>query len=152
MAITGGQLWLAFLAGLQTAAILAGERVWRAVPVAAVAMAVMVGLDLVLVPAFGAIGAAAATVAGTVVMVAAFGWFLEHASGLRTPRPSLRVLAAGLLSALVAARLASAGLVPAAITAAAVYCVVLLGTRVVRRADVVRLRLLMASASRGAPA
>jgi O-antigen/teichoic acid export membrane protein len=152
MAITGGQLWLAFLAGLQTAAILAGERVWRAVPVAAVAMAVMVGLDLVLVPAFGAVGAAAATVAGTVVMVTAFGWFLEHASGLRTPRPSLKVLGAGLLSALVAARLASAGLVPAAITAVAVYCAVLLGTRVVRRADVVRVRLLMASASRGAPA
>ncbi len=155
MAITGGQLWLAFLAGLQTAAILAGERVWRAVPVAAGAMAVMVGLDVLLVPAFGAVGAAAATVAGTVVMVLAFGWFLERASGLRTPRPSLRVLVAGLLSAVVAARLASAGLVPAGTAAALVYAVVLVATGAVRRADVTRLRVLVSStaaARRGAPA
>jgi len=155
MAITGGQLWLAFLAGLQTAAILAGERVWRAVPVAAVAMAVMVGLDLVLVPSFGAVGAAAATVAGTVVMVVAFGWFLERASGLRTPRPPVRVLVAGVLSALVAARLAPAGIVPAGAAAAVVYGVLMFATGVVRRTDVARLRLLVtstAAAGPGAPA
>jgi len=151
MAITGGQLWLAFLAGLQTAAILAGERVWRAVPVAATAMVVMVGLDLVLVPAFGAVGAAAATVAGTVVMVLAFGWFLERTAGLRTPRPPARILAAGLLSAGVAAWLAPVGLVPAGVAAVAAYGAVLVGTRVVRRADVARLRVLVASTPAARP-
>ena len=142
LAIAGGQLWLAFLAALQSAAIVAGERVWRAVPVAAGAMAVMVGLDVALVPPFGAVGAAAATVVGTVVMVVAFGRFLARTAGLRTPRPAPGVLAAGVLAALVAAALAPAGLVPAGLAAAGVYAAAVLSTGAVRGADLARLRSL----------
>jgi O-antigen/teichoic acid export membrane protein len=142
LAVAGGSLWLAFLAALQTAAILAGGRVWRAVPVAAGAMAVMVGLDLFLVPRFGAVGAAAATVAGTVVMVGAFGRFLRRSAGLRTPFPSLRVLGAGVATAVVAALLAPAGLVTAGVTAVAVFAGLVLLTGAVRRADLVRLGAL----------
>jgi O-antigen/teichoic acid export membrane protein len=146
LAIAGGSLWLAFLAALQTAAILAGEQVWRAVPVAAGAMAVMVGLDLVLVPRFGAVGAAAATVAGTVVMVVAFGRFLRVTSGLRTVFPSLRVLGAGVATAAVAALLAPTGLVPAGVTAAGVFAGLVLVTGAVRRTDLVRLLALVRGA------
>jgi O-antigen/teichoic acid export membrane protein len=142
LAIAGGSLWLAFLAALQTAAILAGDRVWRAVPVAAGAMVVMVGLDVALVPRFGAVGAAAATVAGTVVMVTAFGRFLRRTSGLRTACPSLRVLGAGVVTAAVAARLAPTGLVAAGAAASIVFAGLVLVTGAVRRADVDRLRAL----------
>ncbi|HEV3449897.1 MAG TPA: oligosaccharide flippase family protein [Acidimicrobiia bacterium] len=139
LAIAGGQLWLAFLAALQSAAIVAGDRVWPAVPVAAAAMAVMVGLDLALVPPFGAVGAAAATVAGTVVMVGAFGRFLARRAGLRTPRPAVGVLAAGVLAAVVSAVLAPTGLVPAAAGGLLAYAAAVLASGAVRRADVARL-------------
>jgi len=147
--------WLDFLlqsrppeviAGLQTAAILAGERIWRAVPVAAGAMAVMVGLDLALVPRFGAPGAASATVAGTIVMVVVFGRFLRDTSGLRTSFPSLRILGAGVVTAAVAALLAPTGLVAAGASAALVFVVLVLVTGAVRRADVTRLRALVRGA------
>jgi O-antigen/teichoic acid export membrane protein len=146
LAIAGGSLWIAFLAGLQLAAILAGERVWRAVPVAAGAMAVMVGLDVALVPRYGAVGAAAATVAGTVVMVVVFGRFLHGSSALRTGMPPLRVLGAGVVTAAVAALLAPAGLVPAGAVAAAVFVGLVLVSGAVRRADVARLRALVRGA------
>ena len=87
-------------------------------------------------------------------MVVSFGWFLARASGLRTPRPALRILGAGLVSAMVAARLAPSGLAPAGAAAVAVYAVVLAATGVVRRADVARLRVLVSPAAtqRGAAA
>jgi O-antigen/teichoic acid export membrane protein len=142
LAIAGGSLWLAFLAGLQTAAILAGDRIWRAVPVAAGAMVVMVGLDFALVPRLGAAGAAVATVAGTIVMVVVFGRFLRATAGLRTALPSLRVLGAGVVTAAVAALLAPTGLVAAGASATVVFVVLALLSGAVRRADVARLRAL----------
>jgi O-antigen/teichoic acid export membrane protein len=150
LAIAGGQLWLAFLAGLQSAAILSGDRVWRAVPVAAAVMGVIVGLDIVLVPTFGAIGAAAATVAGTLVMLAAFGRFLARHAGLRTPRPAGTVVIAGVLTAVVAGLVAPLGLVAAGAAAILVYAAVVLMTGVVTGADLGRLRTLIRPAVGGA--
>jgi len=142
LAIAGGQLWIAFLAGLQSSAILAGRRVWRAVPVIGAVVAMILALDLALVPPFGAVGAAAATVAGSIVMVAALGRFLARTAGLRTPRPAAGVLVAGVLTAVVGALLAPAGLLPATAAAVAVYLTVVLATGAVTRADLARVRLL----------
>ena len=148
LAIVGGQLWLAFLAGLQGAAILAGDRVWPAVPVAVGVVGVIVGLDLVLVPSFGAVGAAAATVAGTLVTIVALGRFLGRQAGLRTPRPATRVVAAGVLAAVVAAVVAPVGLLAAGGAATVVYLGVVLMTGAVTPADLGRLRALTRPASR----
>jgi O-antigen/teichoic acid export membrane protein len=149
LAIVGGQLWLAFLAGLQGAAILAGDRVWPAVPVAAAVMGVIVGLDVVLVPTFGAVGAAAATVAGTIVLLVALGRFLARHLGLRTPRPPGRVVMAGLVTAVVAAVVAPVGLLVAVVAASAAYVGVVVVTGAVTRADVGRLRALTGPAPNG---
>ena len=140
LAILGGQLWLAFLAGLQGAAILAGERVWPVLPVAGVALATVVALDLALVPPFGAVGASAATGAGSVVMVVALGRYLARRAGLRTPRPAPGVLAAGVLTAAAAAALAPFGVVGAAVGAGLVFVVVVLATGAVTVADLHRVR------------
>jgi O-antigen/teichoic acid export membrane protein len=142
LAIAGGQLWLAFLAGLQSSAILAGPRVWRAVPVTAAVVAMIVALDLALVPSFGAVGAAAATVAGSVVMVLALGRFLARTAGLRTPWPAPGVLLAGVLTAAVSAVLAPVGLLVAAPAAGLVFVAVVFATGAVTRADLVRVRAL----------
>ena len=142
LAIAGGQLWIAFLAALQIAAVAAGERIWRAVPLMASVVAVIVALDLVLVPAFGAIGAAAATAAGSIVMVAALDRFLARTAALRTPRPALGVLVAGVAAAVTAWMLAPTGLVAAGAAATAVYAATVLVTGAVTRADLVRLRLV----------
>lgn len=151
LAIVGGQLWLAFLAGLQGAAILAGDRVWPAVPVAALVMGVIVGLDVVLVPSFGAVGAAAATVAGTLVMIVALGRFLARHAGLRTPRPATRVVAAGVLTAVVAAVVAPVGLFAAVGAATVVYAGMVLMTGAVTGADLGRLRALTRPAPKVGP-
>jgi hypothetical protein len=110
--------------------------------VAAAATLVMVGLDVALVLPFGAVGAAAATVGGTVALVVAFGGFLGRTAGLRTPRPAAGVLVAGVLAAAVAAALAPTGLLPAAAAAATVYAAAVIVTGAVRGADVARLRAL----------
>ncbi|HEV2310329.1 MAG TPA: polysaccharide biosynthesis C-terminal domain-containing protein, partial [Acidimicrobiia bacterium] len=144
LAIAGGQLWIGFLAGLQSSAILAGRRVWRAVPVVAAVVALIVLIDLLLVPPFGAIGAAAATVVGSVVMVVALGRFLLRAEGLRTPLPAPGVLLAGALTAVVSALLAPAGLLVAVLLAGLTFGAVVVATGSVRRADVRRLRALLA--------
>jgi O-antigen/teichoic acid export membrane protein len=142
LAIGGGQLWIAFLAALQVAAVAAGERIWRAVPLMASVVAVIVALDLALVPAYGAIGAAAATAAGSVVMVTALDRFLVRTAALRTPRPALGVLVAGVATAVTAWILAPVGLVVAGAAAAAVYGATVLVTGAVTRADLIRLRLV----------
>lgn len=142
LAIAGGQLWIAFLAALQIAAVAAGERIWRAVPLMASVVAVIVALDLALVPAFGAIGAAAATTAGSIVMVTALDRFLARTAALRTPRPALGVLIAGVATAVTAWMLAPIGLVVAGAAATAVYAATVLVTGAVTRADLVRLRLV----------
>ena len=144
LAIAGGQLWIAFLAGLQSSAILAGRRVWRVVPVVASVVVFIVVLDLALVPPFGAVGAAAATVVGAVVMVLALGRFLARAEGLRTPRPAPGVLLAGVLTAVVSALLAPAGLLVAAPVAGLTFGAVVLATGAVTRADLRRVQALLA--------
>ncbi len=140
LAIAGGQLWIAFLAALQSAAILAGERVWRAVPLIAAVVAIIVALDLALVPPFGAVGAAAATAAGSVVMVFALGRFLHRTAALRTPRPAVGILVAGLATAATAWVLAPVGLVVAGAAGTAVYAVTVIGTGAVTGSDLARLR------------
>lgn len=141
LAIAGGQLWIAFFAALQIAAIAAGERIWRAVPLIGAVVAVIVALDVVLVPAFGAVGAAVATVAGSVVMVTALDRFLVRTAALRTPRPAVGVLVAGIATAVTAWWLAPVGLVVAGVAGVVVYGAAVVLTGAVSRADLVRLRL-----------
>jgi O-antigen/teichoic acid export membrane protein len=105
-------------------------------------VAVVVALDVVLVPAFGAVGAAAATAAGSVVMVTALDHFLARTAALRTPRPAVGVLVAGVATAVTAWWLAPVGLLVAGVASVVVYATAVLVTGAVSRADLVRLRLL----------
>ena len=139
LAILGAQLFLAFLVAVQGAAILSGDKVTSALPIAAGITSVTIILDLAVVWKYGAIGAAAATAAGQVVAVAVFAVYIRRTIGLHTHLPPAGALAAAVTGGAAAWVLRDLGVVVAAGSGVTAYALVLMATRTVRRSDLRRL-------------
>jgi O-antigen/teichoic acid export membrane protein len=86
--------WLAILSTVQGAMILAEGCTTRALQASLVILVVAAGLDLALINAFGAAGAAWATVGAAVTSCIVFDVLNRRVTGIGTPLPSLRLVAA----------------------------------------------------------
>lgn len=93
--ILGSQIWLTFAVSLMGTVLMSSERIRRVVPVAAGITATTVSLDLALIPHWGAIGAASATVVATVVAALVFTMVSGRWGEPRVPWPPLPLLVAG---------------------------------------------------------
>lgn len=143
LAILGAQVWLAFVAYVQGSLIIAGDFQRRGVLVAAAITAVVVVLDLALVPAFGAQGAASASLVTAVVTVFAFARFHRAHAGITTMVPPPGILLAA-LAAGVAAWLLRFQVLPAALLLSFLtYALALVVTRSVTASDVARLQAII---------
>ncbi|MDQ6946803.1 MAG: oligosaccharide flippase family protein [Actinomycetota bacterium] len=91
-AIMGAAQWLTWLAFVQSALIMAGDSMRRAVLVGASIAGVTAVLDVLLVPAFGATGAAVAMVISWTFSALVLGRFNARTTGISTTLPSARVL------------------------------------------------------------
>jgi len=140
LATMGAAQWLTFVIGMQGALVMAGDSVGRGVAVGALNTAVLVGLDVVLVPTYGAEGAAVAMVASWAFAVTALHVFHRRTAGVSTPLPSVRLLAATAALAGVVFPLRHGPLAVTLVVAAATYAAALWATGAVRGHDLRRLR------------
>lgn len=93
LAVMGAAQWLTWLVSTQSALIMAGDDMRKAVRTGLCIAGVTVALDLVLVPAFGATGAAAAMLVSWTFTAYTLHRFSIRTVGVGTSPPSLRVLA-----------------------------------------------------------
>lgn len=143
LAILGGHVWLALVGYVQGTLLLAGDHPRRGIVVAAAITGVVVVLDVVLIPWFGASGAAAAGLVTAVVTVVAFGRFHRSTSGLVTRLPPAGAAIAAIAGGGGAWLLREAGLPAALATAGVVYVTMLIVTRAVTRTDLERLHTIL---------
>ena len=105
-------------------------------PATATAVVVNVGLNLVLIPPYGALGSAWATVVTEVLTMALMFATCLWRMRLRPPlRPILAALASAGLMALAIAAVQPLGLVPALVVGGAVYAAAILATGGIRLAE-----------------
>lgn len=132
------------IAGATSAAVLTGPRPRLAAELGAVAVAVNIGLDAALIPPFGAIGAAAATVAvqaGSVVVGIAYAW---RSLALRYPLAGVArtcAVAGAAAAVVLGVPLPEGGpshLAVGAAAGAAAYLAIGVATRVIRGDDLRR--------------
>lgn len=129
------------LAGPASAAVLTGPRPRLVAEVGAAAIAVNLILDFALIPPFGTVGAATATVAAQAISVTVGIVYASRRLGLRYPvGATLRLVGAAILAALAAAGVeglfeGKAALALAALTGAAVYGLLLPATRAISLSD-----------------
>ncbi len=126
LAIVGGAYVVQFLATVQGVLGQATDWLVPSVRRAGVALAVMVALDLVLIPRWGSDGAAWATLAATLLLAGSLTRMFA-AGGVRTPPPPVRVVVAGAAMAVTALALRPEPVL-AAVLAALAYAAVLAAT------------------------
>lgn len=139
LAIMGASLWLMFLVSLQSVLVQAGDHVRRGVAVVGFTAAATVVLDLVLIPKWGATGAATAMFVSWLCSAVALARLHRRTVGIRTPLPSAGVLVALLVAGGVAVTLRDVPLVAAA-GAGAAYLVTVVLTKAVTPQDIEKLR------------
>ncbi len=135
LAILGAQIWLDFINTLQGTLIVAADTVRAAMPRAVIVMGVLVALDIALVLAFRAVGAAVALAVFQIINVAVFRRFNARSTGIHTPLPQIQVLGAAAACGLTAAMVASVSLALAVVAGGFAYAVVLAVTGGVQRTD-----------------
>jgi O-antigen/teichoic acid export membrane protein len=140
LAIMGAAQWLTFVIMVQGALVMGGDVIGRGIRVGLVNAAVTVVLDLVLVPRYGPLGAAAAMVASWVFAAATLDRFHRRTVGIATPLPSAGLIAATAAMALVLAFLHDAPIAVSGAAGAVVYVAAMFVTGVVGGGDVARLR------------
>lgn len=140
LAIMGGAQWLTFVIMVQGALVMGGDVVGRGIAVGAMIAGVTVGLDLVLAPRYGPVGAAAAMVVSWVFAAAALDWFHRRTVGIATPLPSVHLVAATAAMGLVLVALRHAPLLVAGGAGALAYGAGMLLTGAVSAGDLARLR------------
>jgi O-antigen/teichoic acid export membrane protein len=138
LAILGGSLWLTLVALVQGVLILAGDHVRRGITVAAAVTAATVVMDLVLIGAYGTVGAAWAGAATSALTVVAFGWLHHVTLGLATPLPPMGMIAAAAV-ALALPRTVQVPDLLAVMLASAAYVGVLVASGALRIEDVTRI-------------
>lgn len=134
-----GQL-LVFILQLQGALINSSARVWKGLAVTAANTAVTVVLDLILIPEYGAIGAAWAMVGTYVWSVTIVDVFNRRALGFKTPLPHPGVPAALIGAGLAVAATRGTSPFLALVVGTAVYSGLLVATRAITGADIERAR------------
>lgn len=144
LAIMGAGQWLTFVIAMQGALVMAGDSVGRGVAVGVLNTAVLVVLDLVLVPIHGVKGAAAAMVGSWVFAVAALDVYHRRTSRVSTPLPPFRILAAAAALGVAVFLLRHGPVAVAAGVGAAAYAGSLWLTGAVRGSELRRLRFLLA--------
>ncbi len=100
-------------------------------------------LDVILIPRFGATGAAIAMVVSWAIMATANDWVNRRSVALRTPAPTMRVIVATVTMATVLMFLPDVLGVAAVLIGGLAYLVVLFATGAVTRRDVARFRSLL---------
>lgn len=141
LAILGAQLWIGFVAAVQGTLLLAGDA-RRAMPAAVAVGLIVLGLDVTLIPTYGATGAAWAIVAGQISAVATFGFVIRRRFSLRTPLPSLAMVASALATGVVAWQLRSSAAI-AVVAGMATYVVLAIALKVIGTAELRRLRTII---------
>lgn len=142
-AIMGAAQWLTWLIFTQSALIMAGDAMGRAVRTGAAIAGVTVALDLLLVPTFGATGATCAMVASWAFSAVALHRFARRTAGISTPLPSARVLVPTAVMGVVVACLRHQPLVVPVVAGIAVYAVGVVVSRAFTPADCARLVTLV---------
>ncbi len=104
-AIMGAAHWLTWLASTQSALIMAGDHMRMAVMVALRITGVTLLLDVMLVPPFGAAGAATGMVISWALTVIILHRFSHRTVAIGTPLPSIPILASTVIMGLVVAML-----------------------------------------------
>lgn len=140
VAIMGAAQWLTFVIMVQGALVMGGDVVGRGILVGVVNAIVTVGLDLLLVPRYGPVGAAVAMVVSWAFAAAALDCFHRRTTGIATPLPSIRLVAATGLLALVLVVLRDAPLMVSAGAGAMAYGATMLLTGAVGIGDLARIR------------
>jgi O-antigen/teichoic acid export membrane protein len=148
LAILGAQLWLSFVSSIQGTILIAGGETRRAILRAGLVAAITVALDVAVIPAHGARGAASVLIVTEVATVLSFGELIWRRWRIATPIPPLGAIAAA-AGCGVAAWLLRDYLALAVLAGAVVYGGGLLLTGTVDRRDLTRLRA--AVLRRGAP-
>ena len=143
LAILGSQVWLSFVAYVQGSLIVAGDFQRRGVVVAGSITAVVVVLDLALIPPFGAEGAAVAGLVTAAVTVVGFARFHRAHTGIDTMPPPPGVLLAALVAGGAAWVLRDQALPVGLLLSGVTYALVLILTRSVTTADAARLRSII---------
>ena len=138
-AVMGAAHWLTWLIYTQSALIMAGDSMRRAVLLALSIGGVTVILDLCLVPPFGAMGAAVAMVVSWTFSVVALDRFARRTAGISTALPSARVLLPTACMGAVVAILRGQALVIPVVVGAFVYALGVWCSRAFTPADMVRL-------------
>ena len=145
--IMGAAQWLTFVVMVQGTLVMSGDVVGRGIAVGGVIAAVTIGLDVVLVPLYGANGAAAAMVASWVFAAGLLDAFHRRTVGIATPLPSPGLLTASAAMGLVVFLLSGSPLVVAVIAGAFAYGAVVFLTGAVTPGDVARFRRALSGQS-----
>jgi O-antigen/teichoic acid export membrane protein len=138
-AIMGAAQWLTWLIYTQSALIMAGESMRRAVLLGVSITGLTVALDMCLVPIFGATGAAAAMVVSWTFSALALDRFARRTAGVSTALPSARVLVATAGMAAAALLLRGQTLVIPVLVGGVVYVLGVWGSGAFTPVDVARL-------------
>ena len=143
LAVLGAAQWLTFVILVQGALVMAGDAVGRGIVVGAMIALVTVVLDIVLVPPFGAVGAAAAAVVAWAFGAVALHHLHRRHHGIPTPSPSVGMLAAAAGMAVPMLVLRDLPLPVPVLAGLLAYIAGLLLTGTVGRSDIRRLRTVL---------
>lgn len=138
-AIMGAAQWLTWLASVQSALIMAGDHMRMAVMVGLRIAVVTVILDVVLVPTFGATGAAAAMVVSWGFTAFILHRFSRRTVGIRTGMPPVPILVSTVAMGVVVAILQNLPLVVPVTAGVLVYGTTAFATRAFSLDDAARL-------------
>lgn len=149
LAVLALQLWLVLLVSLLGSAIIAAGLGRRVIPISAGVAAFGVALDVVLVPVYGATGAACAAVGAQLAALIGFVWFAHRRAGLWLTWPApgvvLAAAAAGGVAELTKPALGLAAALPGAVT----YFILLVVLRGVHRRDLLMMQASLRPDRRG---
>jgi len=141
--IIGASLCLGFVIYLQSALLMSGDVIRRGMGVVAFNAIQTLALDVVLVPLYGARGAATAVVVSSVISAWNLDRFHRRTIGIPTPLPSPGIVASTVALAAVVLVVRAHSFLGAVAAGAAAYVVTLVLTRAVTRQDVTRFAAIL---------
>jgi O-antigen/teichoic acid export membrane protein len=142
-AIMAAAQWLTWLVSTQSALVMSGDHMGRAVLVGLAIAGVTVALDVVLVPTLGATGAATAMVVSWVFAAVLLHRFAQRTAGIGTARPSGPVLVSTAVMGVVVVMLRDLPLVLSITASVLVYALTAIATGAFSKRDGLRLLRLL---------
>jgi O-antigen/teichoic acid export membrane protein len=148
LAILAASVWLTVLAWVQGSVVLASGAVRAALKLSPVVFVPAVAIDAVLIPTFGAAGAAVATVALAAISCLMFDRLNLATLGMHTPGPGWALAGSSIVSGAAMLALSALGRGWLGFAALPMLPLLLLATRVVTGDDIRRLGSLVARGNR----